>query len=130
MSCPFCTLADEQKIETTEHCFAFRDRYPVSPGHTLIVPRRHVSSFFELTSDERRDLLELMVLCKDQLDLEFNPDGFNIGLNDGPEAGQTVMHVHLHLIPRYKGDVEDPRGGVRWVLPEHARYWDLDQNSE
>lgn len=130
MPCPFCALDDEQKIEITEHSFAFRDRYPVSQGHTLIVPRRHVASFFELNSDERQDLLELMVRCKDQLELEFSPDGFNIGLNDGPEAGQTVMHVHLHLIPRYKGDVEDPRGGVRWVLPEHARYWDLDQKPD
>lgn len=127
MSCPFCRLDPSQPVATSDYSFAFRDRYPISPGHTLIVPRRHVESFFELDTNERHDLLVLMDRCKAQLDLEFNPDGFNFGLNDGRAAGQTVMHVHLHLIPRYKGDVADPRGGVRWILPEHAIYWDRDE---
>jgi diadenosine tetraphosphate (Ap4A) HIT family hydrolase len=100
-----------------------RDLYPVSPGHTLIIPRRHVGSFFELNGDERQAIFELLARQKVALEQEFRPDSWNIGINDGPEAGQTVPHCHLHLIPRYRGDVEDPRGGVRWVIRKLARYW-------
>lgn len=128
--CPFCNLSSERKIVISEFCVAFPDRYPVSRGHTLIVPRRHIGSLFDLTPEERHDLFELMAQCKKLLDTDFSPDGFNIGLNDGSAAGQTVMHVHLHLIPRYKGDVEDPRGGVRWILPERAIYWDTDNQAD
>jgi diadenosine tetraphosphate (Ap4A) HIT family hydrolase len=100
-----------------------RDGFPVSPGHTLIIPRRHVGSFFETTAEERTDLLILLDRAQVQLATQLRTDGFNIGINDGPAAGQTVPHLHIHLIPRFMGDQPDPRGGVRWVLPEKARYW-------
>ena len=100
-----------------------RDAFPVSPGHTLVIPCRHIGSFFELTDAERACMVELLAKAKAELDLSFQPDGFNIGINDGAAAGQTVPHLHLHLIPRYRGDAPDPRGGVRWVLPAKAKYW-------
>jgi diadenosine tetraphosphate (Ap4A) HIT family hydrolase len=100
-----------------------RDVYPVSVGHTLIMPRRHVGSFFEATSEERSAMLALLDNAKRQLDSEFSPESFNIGINDGVAAGQTIPHLHMHLIPRYTGDVPDPRGGVRWLIPGKADYW-------
>lgn len=102
---------------------AIRDGFPVSPGHTLIIPKRHVSSFFEITESERADLLSLLTAARNDLEREYHPAGYNIGINDGPAAGQTVAHLHIHLIPRYEGDRPDPRGGVRWVLPDKADYW-------
>ena len=110
--CPFCALPPERIIEQTPLALAIRDGFPVSPGHTLIIPRRHVGSCFEITAEE--------------LTARLRPDGFNIGVNDGAAAGQTVPHLHIHLIPRFRGDRPDPRGGVRWVLPEKAAYWDRD----
>jgi diadenosine tetraphosphate (Ap4A) HIT family hydrolase len=100
-----------------------RDAFPISPGHTLIIPKRHIGSFFDLSPDEREDLMSLVSNAKAELATEFKPDGFNIGINDGPVAGQTVPHLHIHLIPRYKGDMADPRGGVRWIIPDKADYW-------
>jgi diadenosine tetraphosphate (Ap4A) HIT family hydrolase len=100
-----------------------RDGFPISPAHTLIIPKRHIQSFFELSEDERGSLFSILERAKRQLENECQPDAFNIGINDGPEAGQTVPHLHIHLIPRYKGDMEDPRGGVRWIMPDKARYW-------
>lgn len=102
---------------------AFRDAYPVSPGHTLVIPMRHVVSFFDTTPDEREAMFDLLESAKQQLQLEFGPAGYNIGVNDGAAAGQTVGHLHMHLIPRYPGDRPDPRGGIRWVIPEQADYW-------
>jgi len=121
--CPFCTLPPERIIEQTPLALVIRDGFPVSPGHTLILPRRHVESFFETTAEERTDLLQLLDRTQMQLAAQLRPAGFNIGINDGPVAGQTVLHLHIHLIPRFVGDHPDPRGGVRWVLPEKARYW-------
>jgi diadenosine tetraphosphate (Ap4A) HIT family hydrolase len=123
MPCPFCTLNETRVVLRNERALALRDTCPVSPGHTLIIPKRHVDPFFLLASAEQTAMLELLRLAKKELDRELTPAGYNIGLNDGESAGQTVMHVHLHLIPRYKGDRADPRGGVRWVLPETAAYW-------
>jgi diadenosine tetraphosphate (Ap4A) HIT family hydrolase len=110
-------------VASNSLAFAIRDGYPVSPGHTLAIPNRHVGSFFDLTPAEHDALLDLIQDQKRLLDAEFSPDAFNIGINDGPAAGQTVPHVHVHLIPRYRGDVPDPRGGIRWVLADRARYW-------
>jgi diadenosine tetraphosphate (Ap4A) HIT family hydrolase len=121
--CPFCTLPPERLIEQTPLALVIRDGFPVSPGHTLILPRRHVGSFFETTAEERTDLLQLLDRAQMQLAAHLRPAGFNIGINDGLVAGQTVLHLHIHLIPRFVGDHPDPRGGVRWVLPEKARYW-------
>jgi diadenosine tetraphosphate (Ap4A) HIT family hydrolase len=102
--------------------FAIRDGFPVSPGHTLIVPRRLVATWFEATREEQVAMLELIDAVKAQLDAELRPDGYNIGVNAGAAAGQTVMHLHMHLIPRFAGDVPDPRGGIRHVIPEKGNY--------
>jgi len=122
--CPFCSLPVERFVLESAYAVALRDAFPVSPGHTLIIPRRHVASFFDVTDAERSDLMSLLAAARDDLDREFRPAGYNIGINDGAAAGQTVPHVHVHLIPRFAGDREDPRGGVRWVLPDKAVYWD------
>ena len=122
-NCPFCQLDAACIAFSDDVTLVIRDAFPVSPGHTLIIPRRHVGSFFELTPPERARMFELLTQAKAELDGTLQPDGFNIGINDGTAAGQTVPHLHLHLIPRYRGDAPDPRGGVRWVLPDKAKYW-------
>jgi diadenosine tetraphosphate (Ap4A) HIT family hydrolase len=101
---------------------AVRDGYPVNPGHTLVIPRRHVASWFEATADERVALMDLVDQVKAALDSEIHPDGYNIGINVGEAAGRTVMHLHVHVIPRFAGDVDDPRGGVRFVIPARGNY--------
>jgi diadenosine tetraphosphate (Ap4A) HIT family hydrolase len=123
MTCPFCTLADSRIVASNDFALVIRDGFPISPGHTLIIPRRHIGSFFELEESERASLLALLDQAKEELEGIFQPDGFNIGINDGAAAGQTVPHLHIHLIPRYLGDRPDPRGGVRWIIPEKADYW-------
>jgi diadenosine tetraphosphate (Ap4A) HIT family hydrolase len=110
-------------IQESGFAVVIRDGFPVSPGHTLIIPKRHVESFFDVTDAERTDLMSLLAAARDDLDREFRPAGYNIGINDGAAAGQTMPHLHIHLIPRYDGDRDDPRGGVRWVLPDKAAYW-------
>jgi diadenosine tetraphosphate (Ap4A) HIT family hydrolase len=121
--CPFCHLPRERILLENELAFAFRDGYPVSEGHTLIVPRRHVRSFFDTTEQEQAAMLDLLGRAREELNASLRPAGYNVGINDGTAAGQTVMHVHVHLIPRYEGDRDDPRGGVRWVIPGKADYW-------
>jgi len=121
--CPFCALPSGRIVDSNAHGLVVRDAFPVSPGHTLIIPRRHVRSFFDLDSDERVQLLDLLESAKRALEGEFHPHAYNIGINDGAAAGQTVPHLHIHLIPRYHGDQSDPRGGVRWIFPEKADYW-------
>jgi diadenosine tetraphosphate (Ap4A) HIT family hydrolase len=121
--CPFCALPPERVLSRNDSAIAFRDAYPVNPGHTLVIPVRHVASFFDTTPEERALMLDLLDAAKQQLQSELAPSGFNIGINDGAAAGQTVGHLHIHLIPRYSGDQPDPRGGVRWVIPEKADYW-------
>ena len=101
---------------------SFFDGFPVSPGHALIIPRRHVASFFDLTQEERQDMFNMVNEVKRILDDRFHPDGYNIGVNIGEAAGQSIFHVHLHLIPRYSGDVPNPRGGVRGVIPHKQSY--------
>jgi diadenosine tetraphosphate (Ap4A) HIT family hydrolase len=121
--CPFCSIDVGRVLASNEHAVAFADGYAVSRGHTLVVPRRHVASLFDLTPDEQAALWTLVAEVRRRLLDELTPDAFNIGLNDGVAAGQTVMHAHVHVIPRWSGDVPDPRGGVRWVIPAKARYW-------
>ncbi len=123
-ACPFCTLAPEEILIERPLAVARRDIYPVSKGHALIIPRRHVVSFFDTTEDERREMLRLLDETKALLDRQHQPDGYNLGINDGDAAGQTVMHLHIHLVPRYKGDKADPRGGIRALFPDKAVYWD------
>jgi diadenosine tetraphosphate (Ap4A) HIT family hydrolase len=120
----FCKIPGDEILIEHPLALAQRDGHPVSKGHTLIIPRRHVASFFETTQDERQAMMKLLDEARAILDRQYKPDGYNIGVNSGVAAGQTVMHVHMHLIPRYAGDRPDPRGGVRWVLPEKAAYWE------
>lgn len=121
--CPFCSLPESRILDSNEVGWVIRDAYPVSPGHTLVIPKRHVGSFFELAEKERAELFALVTSAKMQIDAEHRPSAYNIGINDGPAAGQTVPHLHIHLIPRYDGDRHDPRGGVRWLFPDKADYW-------
>jgi diadenosine tetraphosphate (Ap4A) HIT family hydrolase len=109
-------------VASNRLAFAIRDAFPVSPGHTLIVPRRLVATWFDASVDERAAIVELLDVVKQQLDAELHPDGYNVGFNAGEAAGQTVAHLHLHVIPRYRGDVEDPRGGIRHVMPGKGNY--------
>lgn len=121
--CPFCVIENSREIiAESELSLAFYDGYPVSPGHALIIPKRHVSSFFDLSEEERLDMLKLADQVKKILDNKFHPDGYNIGVNVGESAGQSVFHVHMHIIPRYTGDVENPKGGVRGVIPSKQSY--------
>lgn len=121
--CPFCRLDPEKVLLENDFACAFYDGFPVTEGHTLVVPKRHVASFFEVTSEEREALFDLVGQVRELLLARYSPDAFNIGINDGVAAGQTVLHLHVHLIPRYAGDTEDPRGGVRWIMPVKAPYW-------
>jgi diadenosine tetraphosphate (Ap4A) HIT family hydrolase len=122
-TCPFCTLPPSRVVHENEVGVAIRDGFPISKGHTLIIARRHVGSLFDLSSFEVSGLMELLREARTVLDREHGPDGFNVGINDGAAAGQTIPHLHIHLIPRYQGDQTDPRGGVRWIFPEKADYW-------
>jgi diadenosine tetraphosphate (Ap4A) HIT family hydrolase len=123
-TCPFCMLNDKKRIVLEDEIvLALRDQFPISPGHTLIIPKRHVSSFFETSELEQMALLRALHLTQAELKHNYHADGFNIGINDGVVAGQTVMHLHIHLIPRYRGDCADPRGGIRWLFPDKAVYW-------
>ena len=121
--CPFCALPEARVLLRNHSAIAFRDAYPVTLGHTLVIPMRHVASLFDTTPEERAAMFGLLEAAKQQMQVEFGPAGYNIGVNDGAAAGQTVRHLHIHLIPRYLGDRPDPRGGVRWVIPEKADYW-------
>lgn len=126
-TCPFCRIDPAQVLLENALAFAFHDGFPVTVGHTLVVPKRHVASFFETTAEEQAALFDLVGKMRELLLQQHGPDAFNIGVNDGVAAGQTVPHLHIHLIPRYAGDTEDPRGGVRWIMPVKAPYWKRDQ---
>jgi diadenosine tetraphosphate (Ap4A) HIT family hydrolase len=140
--CPFCNLDSSLVYAANGLAVAVLDAYPVSPGHTLIMPKRHFESLFEATEEERSALFDLLAEVRRRLlhspQPPFGkegracvPDGFNIGINDGAVAGQTVFHLHIHLIPRYAGDCPDPRGGVRKLFPDRAPYWkELDRGKE
>ena len=120
--CPFCSPATDKIFHLGELVLGVWDAFPVSPGHALLVTRRHVASWFEATSEEQADLLAATGIARDAILRNHNPDGFNIGVNVGDAAGQTVPHLHVHVIPRVAGDGPDPRGGVRFVVPGKANY--------
>ena len=123
MTCLFCCLPASRVLLRNETAIVVRDAFPVTRGHTLVIPLRHVESFFDTSAKERAAMFELLDAAKQLLQAEYAPAGFNIGINDGAAAGQTIRHLHMHLIPRYAGDRPDPRGGVRWIIPEKADYW-------
>jgi len=122
-ACPFCALPTSRILGQNDHALWIRDGFPVSPGHSLVIPKCHVGSFFEIGEAQRSALFDLLDEAKKAAEQEFRPDGYNIGINDGAAAGQTVPHLHIHLIPRFNEDLADPRGGVRWVIPHKADYW-------
>lgn len=121
--CVFCEQFDKSRIVYEDSTWiAVYDNYPVSKGHTLLIPKRHCETFFDLNDFETGILSHIINVIKLILDEKFKPDGYNIGCNCGEAAGQTVMHCHIHIIPRYKGDMENPRGGVRGVIPSMQKY--------
>ena len=123
MSCVFCELTSDRFIDETKLSYVFRDAFPVTDLHTLIISKRHVSDYFDLTVAEREDIQDLLLKHKKLIEQEDQSvSGFNVGNNIGLSAGQTVFHVHTHLIPRRDGDVESPRGGVRGVIPGKQAY--------
>ena len=119
--CPFCNLESEKILES-ELSLAIYDRFPVNEGHALIIPKRHTSNYFDLSLEEQKDCIELLNRVKLIIQEKHNPEGLNVGININEAAGQTVPHVHIHLIPRYEGDVKEPRGGVRGVIPNKKIY--------
>jgi diadenosine tetraphosphate (Ap4A) HIT family hydrolase len=122
--CPFCSATADRVAFEGPLVRALWDAFPVSPGHLLVVPKRHVATWFDATEEERTAILKALDDAKALIDGQRGPDGYNIGINVGRAAGQTVFHLHVHLIPRYSGDVEDPRGGVRHVIPGKGNYLD------
>ena len=121
--CPFCCPASRYELLTElPDAYAMLDGYPVSPGHALVIPKRHVENYFDLTPGEQTACWTVANRARRLLAERFAPDAFNVGINAGRAAGQTVMHAHIHLIPRYAGDVPNPRGGVRHVIPGKADY--------
>ncbi len=123
MNCPFCTLPATRVVAENDFAVLIRDAYPVSVGHCLVIPKRHIGSWFDTSEQERSAMLSLLDQAKAIVEKELAPRAYNIGINDGAAAGQTVPHLHMHLIPRFQGDHPDPRGGVRWVIPDKAKYW-------
>lgn len=122
-ACPFCQPVRERVFHEGQAVLGLWDGFPVSPGHALLITKRHVQTWIDATDEEQRELLCGIALTCSVIRQRHQPDGFNVGMNLGQAAGQTIPHLHLHVIPRYAGDVADPRGGIRWVLPERAAYW-------
>lgn len=121
-NCIFCNYNKSEIIAENELAFAVLDKFPVNKGHTLIIPKRHFQSFFEANGEEIKAIYSLLHEVKEMLDIQYEPSGYNIGINVGYDAGQTIMHLHVHLIPRYKGDVDNPRGGVRNLKGSLVKY--------
>jgi diadenosine tetraphosphate (Ap4A) HIT family hydrolase len=122
-TCPLCSAVERRDtLASNAHAVAIPDAYPVNPGHALVVSRRHVADLFDLDADEQAGLWALVPSVKQALDERHRPTGYNIGINVGVSAGQTIDHVHIHVVPRYDGDVDDPSGGVRFVIPSRGNY--------
>lgn len=124
--CIFCQVGHKKRkaniIAEFKHCYVLKDEFPVSNGHLLIIPYEHIENWFTASEEVQMEIMQVLNLMKEKLDAECHPDGYNMGANCGKAAGQTVMHLHLHLIPRYSGDMEDPKGGVRGVIPSKQKY--------
>ena len=120
--CPFCEVSDSEIVLDNELCFARWDKFPVSDGHALIIPFRHFSNYFDAPQHEKNAIWSLVEDVKHEIRQEHSPDGYNIGVNIGRAAGQTIPHLHVHIIPRYEGDMDDPKGGIRGVIPKKQKY--------
>ena len=123
-NCPFCPPADGRIVYEAELVIALWDGFPFSPGHALLVPKRHVATWFDASPAEQQELMSSIGRVASEIEKRHKPAGYNIGINSGKAAGQTVDHLHVHVIPRYEGDVDDPRGGIRWLIPDKAAYWE------
>ncbi len=119
--CVFCQRENLAVVAENKQAMAFYDACPINQGHILVIPKRHVETYFDATAHEHAAIIDLIYRIKDYLQKKYNPDGYNIGANVGPAAGQTVFHFHIHVIPRYRGDVTDPRGGIRKVISHRKR---------
>ena len=122
IDCIFCSEPETEVLCENELARAFYDKYPVSEGHVLVTPKRHAETYFEAAPEELAAINDLVFKVKGILDKKYNPDGYNIGVNVGYPAGQTIFHLHVHVIPRHKGDIDDPRGGVRCIKPNIVCY--------
>ena len=124
--CIFCRIIHDKNqselIGKFKYCYAIKDNNPVSKGHSLIIPYEHIEDWFTAREEVCLDMMEALYQVKVGLDAEYQPDGYNIGINCGVTAGQSIMHLHMHLIPRYEGDMSDPKGGVRGVIPFKQKY--------
>lgn len=118
--CIFCRPEKLSIVAENELALAFYDGCPINRGHTLVVPRRHIETYFDASEEEHMAMIRLIYEVKSYLQNKYGPDGYNIGANVGPAAGQTVFHFHIHVIPRYRGDVDDPRGGIRKVISRRS----------
>ena len=122
MSNPSKNLPEDKKIHVGKHFFIIEDNYPVSPGHLLIISNKEKTDYFELSEVEQKELTHLICVSKIIIEQKYKPDGYNIGMNCGESAGQTVFHFHCHIIPRYLGDMDNPRGGVRHCVKGKGNY--------
>ena len=121
--CRFCLTKPSRRIMIKgQYGFAAWDRHPASEGHFLVIPYRHFASYFDIKDEEREELWNLVAQGREMCEQKYHPDGYNIGINIGEAAGQSIHHLHIHVIPRYKGDVENPKGGVRGVIPQNKLY--------
>lgn len=121
--CFFCNcITNKDYALENEYAIARLDDYPVNDGHLEVIPKRHIKTWWETTQEEKNAIFDLLDQAKKIVDEKYHPNGYNIGMNLGEEAGQSIMHLHVHLIPRYKGDVENPRGGVRGIIPTKQNY--------
>jgi diadenosine tetraphosphate (Ap4A) HIT family hydrolase len=121
-NCIFCEVPADELLAVNAHAFIRWDKFPVSPGHILVIPKRHFASAFEATAQEHQACWKMINQAKRLVEAEYTPDGYNIGINVGRAGGQSVFHMHIHIIPRYTGDVPEPLGGVRGVLPFKRKY--------
>lgn len=127
MECPFDNPPPHQIFYEDELIRCLWDAFPVSAGHALVITRRHVATWFDASGEEHEALVRGIEIARREIEKTRRPDGYNVGFNAGEAAGQTVFHLHVHVIPRLRGDVEDPRGGVRWAVPGKAAYWEPDR---
>jgi len=121
--CPFCHLDEDRIFLNSELVKGIWDDYPLNPGHVLLIPHRHIARWFDATREEQVALTSAIEHAKVAIEEKYSPQGFNVGFNDQKTAGQTIPHLHIHMIPRYEGDVSDPRGGIRNIIPARAAYW-------
>ena len=125
--CPFCALQSDQVLLENNLVIGLWDKFPLSPGHALLIPKRHVVDWFEATTEEQQELTSALSEAKQAIEVLTRANIYHIGMNLGQAAGQTIFHLHIHLIPRYENDQSDPRGGIRKLFPDKARYWETNK---